>query len=137
MTIKFLEHTADVMFEARGRDLEELFLECSKALNETIHGNLKIVEQKSHDINIEAESLEQLLYKFLEEFLFLLDSEDLIFGKVKDLKIDEDSFVLKAVLVGDKAEKYHFTNDVKAITFHDLKIENRGGEYSSKVVLDV
>jgi SHS2 domain-containing protein len=137
MTYKFLEHTADVMFEASGKDLNELFLDCSKALNETIHGNMNIIEQKKHKIEIKSEDMVGLLYKFLEEFLFLLDSEDLIFNKISGLKIDENKFTLTATLIGDKAEKYHFTNDVKAITFSNLKIEKTKDLYKTKIVLDV
>jgi SHS2 domain-containing protein len=112
-------------------------LECSKALNETIHGDVNTVEQIKKDIKIEAKDLEGLLYKFLEEYLFLLDSENLIFDKLENLKIDDDSFILKATLIGDNAEKYHFTNDVKAITFNSMKIESKKGVFSTKVLLDV
>lgn len=137
MTYEFLEHTADVMFEARADNLEELFLECAKALNETIHGNLDIIQQTRKKIEIRAENLEQLLYKFLEEFLFLLDSEDLIFNKIEAMGIDHENFTLEATLIGNNAEKYHFTNDVKAITFNNLKIEKENETYKATVVLDV
>jgi SHS2 domain-containing protein len=136
MGYKFLEHTADVMFEAEGKTKEELFIECSKALNETIYGDINIVEQIVKKIEIKAEDLEGLLYKFLEEFLFLLDAEGLIFKKIQNLKIDENNFSLTATLKGDKAENYHFTNDVKAITSNNLKIEKQK-LYKSTMVLDV
>ena len=137
MTYKFLEHTADVMFEAEGKTLEELFIECSKALNETIYGDIGIIEQEVRAIEIKAEDIEGLLYKFLEEFLFLLDAEGLIFKKVENLEFDKEEFTLTAKLIGDKAENYHFTNDVKAITSNNLKIENNKKVYKSKMVLDV
>lgn len=138
MTYEFLEHTADVMFEAKAADLNGLFVECAKALNETIHGNLKLVRQVKKEIEIKADDLDGLLYKFLEEFLFFLDSENLIFDNIEDLKVDAGGFVLRATLIGDNADNYHFTNDVKAITFNSLKIE--GDEktgYGTKVLLDV
>jgi SHS2 domain-containing protein len=137
MGYEFLDHTADVMFRASGKDLEELFVECAKALNETIHGDVKIVEQIRKDITVKADDLDGLLYKFLEEFLFLLDSENLIFEKIEDLKVDPESFILNATLIGDNAEKYHFTNDVKAITFNSMKIEKKKDRFSTKVLLDV
>lgn len=137
MGYRFLEHTADVMFEAEADSLSELFIECSKALNETIHGNIKILDQLEKKIEVKADDLEGLLYKFLEEFLFLLDSENMVFGEIKDLTVDPDSFILRATLIGDSAEKYHFTNDVKAITFNNLKIKQKDKLYKVKMVLDV
>ncbi|MBT7706252.1 archease [archaeon] len=137
MAYEFIDHTADVMFQATASTIPELFLDCATALNESIHGEVNILEQKEQKLKLEADSLEELLYKFLEEFIFLLDSEDLIFNKVSELKIDENSFILTATLLGDHAKNYHFTSDVKAVTFSNLKISEDNGEFKTKVTLDV
>ena len=137
MVYEFIDHTADVMFRAKAKTIPDLFLDCATALNEAIHGGLKILEQESMECELEADSLEELLYKFLEEFLFLLDSKDLIFNKVEILNMDTNENKMKVKLLGDMAKNYHFTNDVKAITFSNLKILEDNGEFQTKVTLDV
>ena len=139
MTIKFLEHTADVKFQASGKTVEEAFVEAAKALNETIRGKIKILEQEEKKISVEGKDLESLLYNFLEEFLFHLDAEDFLVSEVKDLKVDSDNFKLSAVFVGDRASRYKFTNDVKAVTYNEMfvRFDDEEKEWIVQVVLDV
>lgn len=139
MSYNFLEHTADVKFQASGSTLEEAFLESAQALLETIKGNIEILEQQEKQIKINGKDLESLLYGFLEEIIVVLDSEEFLVSKIKDLEIDKSSFILKATLTGDKASNYHFTNDVKAVTYNNMfvKQDDKTKEWTCQVVLDV
>ncbi len=137
MGYEFQEHTADLKFVANGRTIDELFSECAKAMKESICGEMKVLEQTSKEIEIEGTSLENLLYKFLEEFLVLLDSESFLVSGVEGLSIDREKFSLKVKLLGDNAEKYHFTNDVKAVTYSQMEIKETDKGFECIVVLDV
>ena len=54
---------------------------------------------------------------------------------IKDISIDNNK--LKCVVVGDSAENYKFTNDVKAVTYNEMVIGERKGKFYCEVVLDV
>jgi len=135
MSYEFLEHTADVKFRAEGATVEEMFSSAADAMNDTIRGDIKILEQRAVTFDVDGKDLEELLYNFLEEFLFLLDVEDFLVSSVKEISVKDNK--LKAVVVGDFAENYKFTNDVKAVTYSEMKIEEVNGDYSCEVVLDV
>ena len=135
MSYKFLEHTADVKFRAEGSSLEEMFVAAAAAMNETVRGGLKILEQEEKGFEVEGKDQVGLLYNFLEEFLFLLDAEDFLVAKVKSVEIDDNK--LKCVVVGDAAKNYKFTNDVKAVTYSDMFVKEKGGKFVCEVVLDV
>ena len=139
MAYHFLDHTADVKFVAEAETLEDSFIESARALQESICGKITILEQQTKEIKIEASNMESLLYKFLEEFLVLLDSEDFLTSKIKSIKIDPKSFKLEAIITGDKAENYKFTNDVKAVTYNEMTIEQNleKNNWKIQVVLDV
>lgn len=139
MPYHFMDHTADVKFQAEGESIEEAFKQSAYALNETICGDIKILKQIEKKISIQESDLNSLLYKFLEEFLFLLDTEEFLLSEIKNITIDKKNFKLTATLEGDKAENYKFTNDVKAITYNDMEIEfNKEKEkWEIIVVLDV
>ena len=139
MTYKFLEHTADIKFKAEGKTLEEAFIESAIALKEVMIGDIKILPQAERKISIKGKDMESLLYNFLEEFLFLLDAEKFIIYKISELKINKKDFTLQASLIGDNSEKYHFTSDVKAVTYNEMKIEFDESRklYEIQVVLDV
>lgn len=126
---------ADVKFRAEGSTIEEMFVSTADALNETIRGDIKILEQKERSFEIEGKDRENLLYNFLEEFLFLLDTEDFLVARVKSISIEGNS--LKCILVGDIAENYKFTNDVKAITYNNMFVREENGKFICQVVLDV
>ena len=134
---EFLEHTADVKFKAKGSSLKEAFLASALALNSIIRGNIKILNTKEKKIKIKAKDKVGLLNRFLEEFLFLLDSQNFLVSSIKDLTINEEKLSLSATLKGDNAKNYKFTNDVKAITYNEMFIKKEKEEYICQVVLDV
>jgi len=131
---KFLEHTADVKFQAFGKNINEAFENSALALKEVMFGKQKIKENIKKKFKVEADDLPGLLYRFLEEFLFFLDSENFIFEKVK-VKIKKDK--LEAEVLGDLAPHYKFTNDVKAITYNQMFVKRDKNKFIVQVVLDV
>jgi SHS2 domain-containing protein len=134
MKFKFLEHPADIKFQAFGKTLEEAFINSALALKQTIYEK-KIKEKKAKKIKLEAKDKEALLYDFLEQFLFLLDAEDFLFNKIKKLKINQNA--LEAEISGDKASDYDFNNNVKAITYSNMFVKKQKDKYTTQVVLDV
>jgi len=137
MSYEFLEHTADVKFRAKGLTLEEAFVSAAGAMNETIRGDIKIIEQRAVTFDVKGKDFEELLYNFLEEFLFLLDAEDFLVSSIKEIEINKETFELKAIVLGDSAENYKFTNDVKAVTYSEMKVSEENDEFVCSVVLDV
>ncbi len=138
MTYKFLENIslADVAFEAKGKTLEEMFVSAAEATTETMVKDLKTVKPKvKKKIMLKAESVEKLLYAFLEELIFLKDSELLIFSKFK-IKVSETS--LSGEIFGEKLDmkKHEMLVDVKAVTMHMFEVR-KNGKWKARVVLDV
>lgn len=135
MSYEFLEHTADVKFRAEGSNIEEMFSSAADALNETIRGDIKILDQFEKSFEIDGKDNEELLYNFLEEFLFLLDAQSFLVARIKSISIGDGK--LECVVVGDDVDNYKFTNDVKAVTYSEMKVEEKKGKFVCEVVLDV
>jgi len=138
MKYKFLDHTADVMFEAYGSSLSELFENSALATEETMI-NLKQIKQKTKkEINLENKNIENLLYDFLAELVYLKDAELLLFSKVKASIKKDKVYKLKVVLFGEKLTKKHDQKvDVKAVTWHNFKISKVKAKYKARVILDI
>jgi len=135
MKFKFLEHTADMKFQAFGNSLEEVFSNSALALKETMVKGVKIKSKISRKIEVKGKDKESLLCNFLEEFLFLLDAEDFLLAEVKSIKISGNK--LTAKVIGDNAKNYKFTNDVKAVTYNEMFVKEEKGKFICQVVLDV
>jgi SHS2 domain-containing protein len=133
---KFLEHTADVMFRAFGKDVESLYANSAYAMfNSMYDGEVK----KSKKIKIKAngEDFESLLYNFLEEFLILLDSEGFFLSKIRKMKIDTKKHKIEAEAIGDNVKNYEANLNVKAVTYNDMFVRREGKKWVCQVVLDV
>ena len=140
MKYKFFDHTADVMFEAYGKDLNELFENASLATEE-IMVNLKSIKNKlEHNISLNAESLEDLLYDFLSELIFIKDTEGLLFNKFK-VKISEKNkkYFINAECFGENIDrkKHQLNADAKAITKHKFEIKKNKDNYTAHVIVDI
>ena len=138
MKFKFLEKVAiaDIAFEAYGKNLNELFENCAMAVAETMV-DVKTVEPKiKKEIKLENEKIDQLLFDFIGELIYLKDKDAFVFNKFDvDLKKNK----LKAICYGDKInmKKQTLRNDVKAITYHMYKVEKVKEGYKATIVLDV
>jgi len=135
MKFKFLEHTADVKFQAFGKNAEEVFENSALAFKETICGKKKIKGVEEIKVTAKGKDYEKLLYNFLEEILYLLDAENFLISKIKKIKIKGSKLI--ATISGDKASKYRFTNNVKAVTYNEMFIKKEKGRWISQVVVDV
>jgi len=138
MKFKFLEHTADIKFQAFGKSVEEAFENSALAMFNAM-SDKKIKPLTKKKIKVVGEDLENLLYTFLEELLFLLDSKNFFVSKTK-LKITEDKnkkFILNADIFGDSVKKYEMKIDVKAVTYNEMFIKKIGKNWVCQVVLDV
>jgi SHS2 domain-containing protein len=93
MRYEVLEHTADVMIRTTGASLEECFANAAYALFDQMVDADRIEPVTVREITAEGFDLESLLLNFLSEFLFLLDTERLVFGRF-DVSIDGLSFTV-------------------------------------------
>jgi len=133
MKYKFIEHTADIKFQSFGKSLKELFENSALALKEIIT-NDKITLKKKKNIKIKGKDRENLLYNFLEEFLFLFETTGFLLRKFESIKIENNQLI--AVAVGDEKE-HEINNHVKAITYNDMFIEKQKYNWIAQVVVDV
>jgi len=138
MKYKFLDHTADVMFEAYGKNLDELFTNCALALQE-IQVELKTVNPTDkHTFKISNKELDKLLFDFLQELVYLKDAEEVIFSKFEVKITQNDGYNLKANCYGEKIslKKHTFNVDAKAITMHRFEVKKEKN-WIARVIVDI
>ncbi|HLE06534.1 MAG TPA: archease [Candidatus Nanoarchaeia archaeon] len=131
MKFEFFKHTADVMFKAYGKDLGECFSNAGIAFFEVITDTNSVKPLISKSFSINSEDAKSLLYDFLEELLYLHETEHMVFSKFK-VSIKDNS--LSAVVYGEKINKSHeLRSMVKAVTYSNMVIDKK----FVQVVLDL
>jgi len=133
---EFLEHTADLKFRARGKTLEECFENSARALWSAIIKPDTITPGEQKEIRLEADSLEILLHDFLSEFLFLFETQGMVFNEFR-VKIQGN--VLTASAGGEKLdpERHRIETEIKAVTYHEMLIEEDEEGWSATVLCDI
>lgn len=137
---EYLPHTADTKFLAYGKTLEEAFGNAALAMMNVMVEPKSVKAATAKKITAEGDDIKALLYNFLEEFLIIMDSKNLFLTTVKDLAITHRNggYRLTATALGDDAGKYQTIGpQVKAITYNDMRIEEKEGECKIQAVVDI
>jgi len=144
---KFLEDIAiaDAAFEAYGNTLEELFESCALATFEVMVETKGVEQKRKEVIRIKDLNLDDLLFDFISELIYLKDFQKIFFSKF-DLNISpnfdpEDKnkeYLLVGTLWGDNIDhaKHEIRQDVKAITYHMLEVKRIEDGWKARVILD-
>jgi len=133
---EFLEHVSDAKFKAYGSSFEECFANAAEAMTKVMTDPEKVEEKITKSVQVAGSDLKQLLYNFLEELLFFLDTQNFILHRVSSIKINPKGkgYFLSATLSGDTIDdKYQIETGIKAITYMDMEVH----ENYVQVVVDI
>jgi SHS2 domain-containing protein len=132
MTYRWVDHTAEVELEIEAATEREVFDEALRALGELLEVDDSRPAVQSRGVAVEAEDRPALLASWLEELVFLAESEGFVATRVLDLDLAAGE--VRATVAGVLDEPPPL---VKAVTYHRLAFEPSGAAYVARVVLDV
>lgn len=141
MPYRYVEHTADAAFEASAPTLEEVFAAAADAvLGVMVEDPAAVAPHLRERLDLEAESEESLLHRFLEELVFLKDARGLLL-RAQDLRVERRGPVwhLSGLAAGEPADprRHALLTDVKAVTWHGFLLAREGDLWRACVLLDV
>ena len=136
---ELIEHTADIGVRVKGGDLKELFKNTALAMFDimaekkrntqySIRNTRYIVQQKADD-------LEELFINWLNELLSLSAIKEKIFCDFRFKKLDEQN--LETEVFGCDIKDYKVNVEIKAATYHQLKLEETKSGWQAEVIFDV
>ena len=133
--IRYIEHSSDVGFEVDGNSLEELFSNAAIAmygLMTDLDGIEPVVER---GIDIQSEDLESLMFDWIDELIFIFESDQIIFSRF-ELRIKD--FHLSGRCIGERFDPniHEAGIIIKAVTYHMMEIK-RNSSWKARVILDV
>ena len=139
-SFEFVDHTADIAVEISGSSLDELFSAGAEAWFVSIVDEIKIEADDLMEIELMAASKEELLVTFLNELNYLLITKKWLCSFIQSIKIfdDTDGCELSAELKGIKLkDDLQLKQEIKSVTYHQVEIIEREGNYSTLVVFDI
>jgi SHS2 domain-containing protein len=119
--------------------MEEAFINAALAMFNILTDINKVKAIKKFSIKVEADTLEKLLFDFLDELLFYLDTEHIIFSSFKDMKISQrnSKYELSCTAYGDIASNYDTHGDIKAPTYNEMSIKKTDQGVVIRAVVDI
>lgn len=134
---ELFEHTADLGLRVRARDLDTLFVEAARALFSAVVEDLSTVEQREHyDIQLTGDDRPYLLFDWLNELLFQFDTSHRLFGHF-EIHIEGDRLSGSAWGEPLDPSRHALAHEVKAITYHGLRVEPDGDGWLAEVIVDI
>jgi SHS2 domain-containing protein len=132
---------ADIAFKACGRTLEDVFRAAADAtINVMVEDPESIRPEVERKIEVESDSLEMLLFNFLNEIIYYKDAECLLL-RVRSVRIQQngDRSVLRAESFGEKIEpeRHQMRVDVKAVTLHRFSLKRADDGWEAFAILDI
>lgn len=139
---EFVDHTADIKIVARGKTLEKAFENTAIATFEVMTDTSKIKEKLEEVITIQAKKVDTLLYDFIDELIFLMDTKAFLLKKFQNTKIiqSKKGYTLHTTSIGDIQEntkQYDVTSYIKSPTYNDMSITKKERYYEIIFVPDI
>jgi len=136
MKYRFIDHTADIAFEIFGRTLEELIEGATLAFCDAFVYSEKLENDLEKEIEVRGEAEDMLLYHWLNELLFLFDTE--FFAAMRaDVEVERgNTLKARGKLYGGRLKPEAVKVEPKAITLHNFKVE-KNNEWYAFVVVDI
>ncbi|HEY7680940.1 MAG TPA: archease [Terriglobia bacterium] len=136
-TYEIIEHPADIGFIAYGKDLRELLQNAAAAMCALACEAQGIEERVEREVRAAGEDHESLLFDWLSDILAIQDGEGLFFRRVVVTELDKGH--ARGVAHGEKYDKarHRAGTYIKAVTYHQLSVQQAPEGWKATVYLDV
>lgn len=128
-----VEHTADWALRIRAGTLEELFIRAALGMLQLAGAEPREGPTQKRWIELQATDNESLLVTWLEELLFVIETEEVTFTEF-DLRMESNTRLTATV---HEAPLKNIKKHIKAVTYHDLRITQLEAGLEVTVVFDV
>jgi len=131
------DHTADMGLAGRGDTLGELFEAMGEALAELICPRRLVNPTEARSLSVQAEDVEALCVDFLVEVLTAAQVDRFMVARIRAIGCTEHSVSVELIGEPYDAARHELGHEVKAVTYHQLKVAREGGVWTARVIVDV
>lgn len=142
---ELIEHTADLKIRVYGKTLEELFVHALQGMFQTLHAKSSLCIYKNnhlectnlpqkHTVIVDASDKDSLLVDFLSEALYLSDIHNEAYFDAHIFSFQEQH--IEAEILGVPIDGFEVV-EIKAVTYHDLALQNINGIWQTDIVFDI
>jgi SHS2 domain-containing protein len=134
---EIFEHTADMGIRVRAESLDELFADAARGLFSVMVENFDAVQRTTEfTFQVHADDVEELLHDWLAELLFTFHARRVV---LSEFQVRLDPPELTATARGEPIDtaRHQIDAEVKAITWHGLKVQHLPDGWLAEVIVDI
>ncbi|MGO9061449.1 MAG: archease [Candidatus Binataceae bacterium] len=130
-----IEHTADLGIEVEADTRPELFRRAALAIVQLMADTAKVRDLEHRELSLTADNDADLMHDMLGALLQVFITDGFIWS---DVRIEADDG-LKVSLLGERFDpsRHEFYREIKAVTYHELSVQNVGGRWQARIIFDV
>ncbi len=134
---KFIDHTADIAVEITGNSLIDLFETAFYTLKEIVieENDSKISNEVA--IELHAERYGELLINFLSELNYFTQVKKFIIKSISEIRIDDRVLSCNILYEVFDPAKHELKEEIKAVTYHQLNLQEVDNHYIATIVFDI
>lgn len=127
--------TSDVMIEAYGKSLKELFENAALGMFSIICKADRVNASEEREVEAAGKNVKDLMINWLQELIAMVDIEEMFFAKFNIEEISEE--YVKAKIYGEEVKPENGETVVKAVTYYGFDLEKNDGNYKVRFTLDI
>ena len=131
------EHTADVGIRAYGNTLAELFIHAAQGMESLMVPLEQLRVVTSREVSARGHDLVSLLVEWLNELVYLFDTEHLLFCNFAIDVIDETHVIGRAFGEPYDARRHELGSAIKAVTWHEALVKRTEIGYQARIIFDI
>jgi SHS2 domain-containing protein len=132
-----IDHTADLGIRVFGNNLQELFENAGVAFFDLVTDTQSIEPKEERVIDVEGNGLAELMNQWLNELLFLLDTQGFLFREFDAEVINSHNLRVKAKGEVFREETHERRTEIKGITYHQLDVRKQDNKWVAQVIFDI
>jgi SHS2 domain-containing protein len=132
-----LDHTADLRVRITGTSRAALFKNAGLALADLICDPATLNPEQTLTIDIAGDDPADLMVNFLRELLYQWAGNEKLIKTVDILDISDDALSVRIHTARYKSDQHAILNEIKAVTYHQIAVDQTDDGWQASVVFDI
>ena len=137
MNYELIDHTADFGIRVFGADKARLFENTALAMVDNLTDTRLLKASRVVSISVSGQDWPDLMVNWLREILYLWTGEALLVKSVVVTAISEFSVSASVAVDPYDPDIHVMKNDIKAVTYHQIRVDAGPSGWEAAVIFDV
>ena len=137
LTYRRIDHTADLGIEIYGMSPAALFENAALALFDQIIDPVGVKGARKDHLTIHGTDWPDLMVNWLRELLYIWNGKEKLVESIDIISITENELTAKIRLDSFDPARHSIKNEIKAVTYHQIQVNQVASGWESKIIFDV